>query len=300
MTRREVLSNASNRVVLWPGMYSALVNGELLLLDDKAEIRGGKLCVPSSFAKLLEARLARPEGAVVEARQRVRIVIDPGHGGRDSGAVSRRGWAEKDINLDISKRLAAGLEAKGFDVIMTRRSDVFLSLEERVGVSNRNNADIFISVHTNSVAADASASGIETFYVDGEYDPVERGMAAAAAPNVLPELEEGEAMAFDARLERILCGALFEDYVIQSRDLAQAIQAALARALPGERNRGIKNSRRLAVLRGTRCARVLVEVGFISNPQSRADLNNAQYRQSIAEGLAAGVLQFVQRMEKWQ
>ncbi|MBM4083409.1 MAG: hypothetical protein FJ272_01325, partial [Planctomycetes bacterium] len=112
VTRREVLSNASNRVVLWPGMYSALVNGELLLLDDKAEMRDGKLCVPASFAKALEARLVKPEGAVVEARQRIRIVIDPGHGGRDSGAVSRRGWAEKDINLDISKRLAAGLEAK--------------------------------------------------------------------------------------------------------------------------------------------------------------------------------------------
>ena len=303
LTHRLILQAGDQRVVLCPGLGRAVVNGRVVILDSPPCFASGHLTVPGSFMDLLKRELygpgrKRPTSGPDRSRAawrapRVKIVLDPGHGGRDPGAVRRGVLYEKTINLDVARRLQSLLLAAGYQVVMTRNADVALSLQQRCDRANRAAPDLFMSIHAN--AGPPSAHGYETFFVDASAKAVNWGLRALVGS--FSSADYGSACD-DPLLRPILTRALYDDYRMQSRFFAQCVQWGLARYL-NTPNRGAR-PHKLYVLRGVSCPRVLVEVGFVSNPRTGPRLNRAAHRQRIAQGLADGVRRFTQAQLRWR
>jgi len=216
-----------------------------------------------------------------------KVVIDPGHGGRDSGTIGPSGLREKDLVLDVALKLKDLLvERLGTEVILTRDSDRFIPLEERTAIANQAGADIFVSIHANA-SRNRKASGIETYVLDFAQTAEEREVASrenAAAQRNISELED--------LLRMIALG----DYNQESRNLAHTVQTRLVHAsvkkFPGRQNRGIKQAP-FIVLLGSNMPAILTEIGFISNPTVEKFYKQSQARQEIAEALYLGVKEYL-------
>lgn len=193
-----------------------------------------------------------------------RIVIDPGHGGKDKGATNKNLY-EKFLTLDISARLAKILRAKGYQVALTRNRDVFLELPTRPAFANANGADLFVSVHINS-AVSSAPSGVETF---------------ALSPAGLPSTSSAAFRPSDARK---LTGNDSDPWNVLAAYYVQKSLKDGTNAL----DRGVKRAR-FAVLQTSKAPAILVECGFISNPSESAKLATPNYRESIAQSIAAGL-----------
>jgi N-acetylmuramoyl-L-alanine amidase len=192
------------------------------------------------------------------------VILDPGHGGKDDGA-SGNNLVEKNLSLDVALRIEQILKPYGFPVILTRRDDTFVPLEERAAIANKIQNGIFVSIHFNH-AKDRVSTGVETFYAPAKVPPDDNWTWAGFfnKPDA-PPLDNGET-------------------------LAGFIQASLVLRLEAV-NRGIK-SRELYVVRHTRCPAVLVEGGFINNPLEAAMISNGEYRQRIASAVAEGIMSY--------
>ena len=229
-----------------------------------------------------------PEGGS-EARQLGfgirKIVIDPGHGGTAPGAIGKNGDTEKDLALDISKRLADNLRNGGFEVLLTRHGDESVALEERPGFATRQNADMFVSVHINS-STNGSLSGFETYYLDLATDPT-----AAETAFRENDMVEGGMGNLDEALNHIVRNANKRE----SRDLAQAIQDSLvlqtSKSYDGVRDLGVKHAP-FVVLVGAEMPAVLVECGFLSHSEEEARLRDPEYRQQIADAIYIGIANY--------
>jgi N-acetylmuramoyl-L-alanine amidase len=219
-----------------------------------------------------------------------RIVIDPGHGGHDLGTVGKGGLLEKDLTLSLAFRLKKLLEQKlGAEVILTRDKDIFVSLEERTDIANRNHADLFISIHANS-SRHRSISGVETYYLDFAKTESEREVAArenAGAGNSISNLEN---------LVKQIAKA---DKSAESKELASVIQEKLyleARTLSSStQNRGVRRAP-FVVLIGANMPSILTEVAFISNPKDEKLLNEEQNRNHLADALFSGIEDYVKKL----
>ncbi|RKU07791.1 hypothetical protein C6502_17055 [Candidatus Poribacteria bacterium] len=211
------------------------------------------------------------------------IVIDPGHGGRDPGAVSQK-RQEKQIVLSLSKTLRDILVKKGYNVRLTRETDVFLPLRKRTQFATNQKADLFISIHTNASIA-RSAAGIETYYLALASD--ESARITAMRENAGAEYNMKE---LDALVGRILK----ESKSTESRRLAELIQAQLASGKQ-VKNRGVKHAP-FVVLIGTKVPAVLVEVGFISNPTEGKKLTTKAYQRQLATAIAKGIEQYIKNI----
>ena len=211
------------------------------------------------------------------------IVIDPGHGGKDPGAVSQT-RQEKQIVLSLSKTLRDILVKKGYNVRLTRETDVFLPLRQRTRFATNQKADLFISIHTNA-SISAQAAGIETYYLALASD--ESARRTAMRENVGAEYNMKE---LDALVGRILK----ESKSTESRRLAGLIQAQLVSG-KRVRNRGVKHAP-FVVLIGTKVPAVLVEVGFISNPTEGKRLATKAYQRHLATAIAKGIEQYIQNI----
>ena len=224
------------------------------------------------------------------------VVIDPGHGGHDTGTISGNGLREKDLVLDVAQRLKAYIKGKypGIEVVMTRESDRFVALEERTAIANSRHADLFISVHANA-SPSRIASGVETFFVTParakSQDP---GKPAAEPGKTVAELMKPAVQEESAAApEPITASVRVGNRVAESRELARYIQAGLVRGIGAASprtaaNRGVKHAA-FAVLVGAAMPSVLAEVSFISNPRDEALLQTSQFRERIAAGLFAGL-----------
>lgn len=214
------------------------------------------------------------------------IVIDPGHGGVDSGAVGPDGVAEKDITLGLAKRLAEKLTDAGYAVLLTRTDDTFVPLEERTAFANRHKADIFVSVHANA-AISRDANGIETFFlnVDATDDDARR---VAAFENSVAADKTGEDVNDDVR-EILLDLAKTESHH-ESSMLAESVHTSMLSAT-GKENRGVKQAP-FVVLAGATMPAVLVEVGFISNPREEKWLSSKKDQSRIADSIIEGIIRF--------
>jgi N-acetylmuramoyl-L-alanine amidase len=246
------------------------------------------LANPPFDAPALPGRIATPPRAIAPSVFDLRIkrvVIDPGHGGDDPGARSRSGLAEKNVTLDIAVRLRSMLSAAGFEVVMTRERDAFISLRDRVRLANRAEGDVFVSIHVNSIPQPLRR-GVETYYLGPTDDPhVER---LAGAENSA----SGYALAdFRTLLERVYVDVRGDE----SRRLADAVQrklfAALRRTNPRLEDRGVKQAP-FVVLIGTEMPSVLAEVSCVSHHDEAEQLRQPTYRDQIARALAAGVLEY--------
>jgi N-acetylmuramoyl-L-alanine amidase len=213
------------------------------------------------------------------------IVIDPGHGGHDAGAVGPSGLQEKELALDIARRVAALLQEElGVRVVLTRARDQFVGLRERTALANRERADLFVSIHVNAAPVGA-ATGTETYFLSNEATD---GAARRAAEyeNRLIAADTGARGGSDV-LRSILWDLAQSDFQQESSRVAETLQNNLDRALRRP-SRGVKQAP-FYVLGGAAMPAVLVEIGFISNPSEEQRLRDDGYRDRIARALAAGI-----------
>jgi len=224
------------------------------------------------------------------------IVVDPGHGGVETGAIGPGGLQEKEATLEIAKRLAATLpKVLACRTVLTRDSDVQISLDDRTSIANHEKADLFVSVHANSSRA-ASAKGSETYYLSLEAsDRIaqevarEENQAGAASPT--PGTEGGA----NSSLDFILWDLAQSAHLKESAELGEAIQNEL-NAVSDTANRGIKQAP-FRVLVGATMPAVLVEVAFISNPEEEKKLKNPEFQQAVADAVARAIAHFFARRQ---
>ena len=211
------------------------------------------------------------------------IVLDPGHGGSDPGAIGRRGLREKDVVLTIARDLKRVLEERGTArVVLTRNGDTSLSLRERTRIANSRNADLFISIHANA-NSHRKVRGIETYYLDNTTDKASIRLAKLENKSAGDEIDD---------LHCILRVLRLSSNANVSNILAQTVQKSLTRNLR-DKYKGIEDlgakGNLFFVLIGAHMPSVLVEVSFISNPAEEKRLKNAAYRRTVSRGIAKGI-----------
>jgi len=223
------------------------------------------------------------------------VVIDPGHGGKDPGAIGPTGLKEKEVVLDIAKRLASLLESRlGLKVILTRADDSFISLGSRTKLANSQGADLFVSVHANA-SQSKSAKGFETYFLAEAKN--DAGRAAAILENSAIRFERPEAsMTGMSDLDFILYDMIQNEFHQESEHLAGIIQDDLNANLHTNNRR--VNQAPFYVLNGTYMPAVLVETAFISNPEEEALLKKRWFRQKVAEALYHSVRKFKEKYER--
>ncbi|MBN2135904.1 MAG: N-acetylmuramoyl-L-alanine amidase [Acidobacteria bacterium] len=217
------------------------------------------------------------------------IVIDPGHGGKDPGMVVRKGLYEKDLVLDVAKKLKSILEnKKKYQVFLTREKDVYLSLEERTAMAMQYKADLFISLHMNSYRKNTLA-GLEIYYLGFAADRQTEALAAyenSMNQKGMGELQDILRMLVDAKID-------------ESKDFAsiigKSINGILKRNYNSFKYRGVKQAP-FIVLIGANMPSVLVELGYLSNPDEANRLSTTKYREQMADGLARGIEAYIQNL----
>jgi N-acetylmuramoyl-L-alanine amidase len=220
-----------------------------------------------------------------------RVVIDPGHGGHDPGAQSN-GVVEAELVLDIALRVEKLLQDQpGVDVVLTRRTDEFIPLEERTAIANREGADLFLSIHANA-SRRPIARGIETYFLNFSTNP--EAEAVAARENA----SSGKTM---GNLPDLVKTIALNNKVLESRELATIIQTSMVRRLRQQnktlRDLGVKQAP-FVVLIGAQMPSVLAEISFVTNKAEAGLLKQASYRQRIAQSLVDGVLKYQGSLKK--
>ena len=216
-----------------------------------------------------------------------RIVIDPGHGGHDTGTIGPNGLEEKDLVLEVGRRLGKLLETRlGAEVVYTRKNDTFIPLETRTAIANQQRADLFISIHANS-SHDSDARGVETYYLNFTSSP--EALEVAARENAVSEKSIYE-------LQDLVKKIALKEKIEESREFAgdvqESLHAGLAAKSPAIRNRGVKKAP-FIVLIGANMPSILAEISFVSNPTDEHRLETSEYRQRIAESLYRGIAKYV-------
>ena len=308
-------------VLLSADVRHVLVNGSVAVLTRPVRWDGKSLLVPAEVTKLLSDELGElsppspppvptpesvtvpvaAEAAPLPSRAPFKVVIDPGHGGTDPGAA-RSGLKEKDVNLNIARRLAALLKARGVTVVLTRDKDVAVTLSSRVEIANREQPDLFLSIHANTEPKN-SVRGAMTLFPDdigrnGGPSLFERAKEAAKTGSLRVErLGAGGPVGKAALLA--VAGATFESHRVRSIQAASQIQDALEPVTGTVRraNGVIEDWRELRVLRLIQAPRVLVEVDFLSHPTSRRKLARSAHRAAIAEAISGAVVKFLRNGE---
>jgi len=220
-----------------------------------------------------------------------RIVIDPGHGGHDTGTIGPSGLMEKDLCLDVALRLGKIIEQRlpGADVVYTRSDDTFIPLEERTNIANQAKADLFISIHANS-SRDHAARGIETYYLNLKGTP--EAMEVAARENATAQEGVHDLQDLVKRIAQT-------EKIDESKELAEDVQDSLSKRIqkPGKamKNRGVRKAP-FVVLIGADMPSILTEISFLSNAADEKMLKNPEQRQKVAEGLYQGVASYLENL----
>jgi N-acetylmuramoyl-L-alanine amidase len=233
-----------------------------------------------------EVSLARQLGLKVK-----RIVIDPGHGGKDSGCRVGGRYKEKNITLKIARFLAEKLRKKlGFEVFLTRNKDIFLSLERRTAIANMKKADLFISLHVNA-HRDRRIHGLETYFLNMATD--KRAVMVAARENATSEKNISD-------LQTILNDLMLNTKINESSRLAHNVQEGMRvttrKSYKQIKSLGVKQAP-FYVLIGAQMPAILVEVGFLTNRSERKRLLSAKYQKRVAEGIYAGISSYIQSID---
>ncbi len=259
-----------------------------------------------------EALRPRGEPGLVRVR---RVVVDAGHGGKDTGAIGKRGTLEKDVNLALAKDVSRELEGMGIEVVMTRSTDEFVSLPERTAIASRAGADLFVSVHSNA-NRNRRLQGIETYFLDTTSNRYSARLAQrenAAGEGAHEEVdidpsedESSEAGALPAGpmgqdIRMLLADLAMRSATSESRRLAGAVQGSIVGSLRQKGVRaadlGVKNAL-FYVLLGVRMPSILIESGFVTHPEEEARLASASYRKDLAKAIAAGVYRYAREREQ--
>jgi N-acetylmuramoyl-L-alanine amidase len=279
------------------GSNFALVNDKMEKMQGPAILHEGALMVPISFVEdrllppeLKSVQRAMPRPAVAITRQYLlkKVVIDPGHGGKDPGAIGRRGLLEKNVTLEIAKALKGKLQNEGFIVYLTRSDNIFIPLSKRPQIANDRQADIFVSIHANA-ARIKNANGFEVYYLAEAAD--ESAKRLAQQENACLKFEQASyRVNSSGSLEAILWDLVSTENRAESIKLANYICSQAKNGL-WVRQRGVKSAQ-FYVLKGARMPAVLIEVGFITNTDEEVKLNSDSYRDDVAQAIAQSLLNY--------
>jgi N-acetylmuramoyl-L-alanine amidase len=223
------------------------------------------------------------------------VVIDPGHGGVEEGAIGPSGLKEKDVTLALARRLRLALTdaGSGISVVLTRDEDRAVGLDERTGVANHNRADLFLSIHVNA-SPRAAAWGAETYYLSTDATDDEARLLAAQENRNAGGSRSGDK---GGALDLVLWDLAQNHHLAESSALAESVQRHL-NGLAGTRNRGVRQAP-FRVLMGATMPAILVEVGFISNPEEEERLRTSKYLNQIVNAMAAAVSEFLINLERF-
>lgn len=219
------------------------------------------------------------------------VVIDAGHGGNDPGAIGRSGLKEKDVNLDVAKRMAVLLRENGVSVILTRTSDRFVSLQERVNITNNSKADLFISIHSNANRV-RSLNGFEVYYISSAANDTKRALQAANSARL--DFDSSCFAGNSVNLRATLWDMIYTSSRAESIELARSICHSIDNDLEA-RVIGVKSAS-FYVLKGARMPAVLIEIGFVSNGNEERLLKDSSYRQKLAESITGGIRDYATQL----
>ena len=294
-TRRIARRTARVRLWLWIGVISVAV-GYLSLPSQGVSRGGAPITAPETVREIhsiaaepvpeIEVPLAHPRPIDRNAIPLTvkTVVIDPGHGG-DPGAIAESGLAEKDITLDIALRLRRLLQEAPFEVLLTRDMDRHLSLDQRVQFANENKADLFLSIHVNSMEPH-TIRALETYYVGPTDDPHALNLASRE------NKESGYSLSdYKQILEKIYTDARREESHTAARTLHGELFHTLKHENPQLENRGVRTAP-FVVLIGTQMPAVLIEIACLSNREEVELLTKQEYRETIALALAQGIRRY--------
>jgi N-acetylmuramoyl-L-alanine amidase len=283
---------------------------KMLIDDEKVKDIGaplyfykGTVALPSSFAKRgLDGIFKSRAGSNISPKRRTArairtIVIDAGHGGKDPGAVGvYYKLKEKDINLDIAKRLKRLLSSSNMRVYLTRDKDVYIPLSKRAEFANRMNADFFISIHANA-SRSKWLRGFEVYYLSERTDDNARALNAAKKTNFYSE--NGSIDRCNTTAQAIAYDLKFTENRIESKELSSQLLKSVKRQNVYTRRNSLRSAR-FHILKDikTDMPAILVEVGYISNTKEEGLLRLSSYRDKIAEGLAEGILSYKDKYER--
>jgi N-acetylmuramoyl-L-alanine amidase len=219
------------------------------------------------------------------------IVLDAGHGGHDLGATGPTGLSEKDLVLDVTRRVAKLVEARlGLKVLLTRDADHFVTLRDRTSFANRQRADLFVSIHANA-HREAAADGVETYFLSSEAtDSGARQVAALENGVVQLEQPSGRAAGQVDIVKAILWDLAQSEFQVESSRLAEVVHDSMTQTLKIS-NRGVKQAG-FYVLGGAAMPAILLEIGFVTNPREERRLKDTKYRDEIARAIFAGLAEY--------
>lgn len=223
------------------------------------------------------------------------IVIDPGHGGVEHGAVGPTGLLEKDITLILARRLRVALQQANpsVTVVLTRDEDRLVGLDERTSVANHNEAALFLSIHLNA-SPRTNANGAETYFLSTDATDDEARLLAAQENR---STERAKAAGDDDELDLVLWDLAQNQHLAASSALAESVQGHLNR-LTGIRDRGVRQAP-FRVLMGAMMPAVLVEVGFISNPDEEKEFRRSAYLNRVVDALVTALGEFLENLERF-
>jgi N-acetylmuramoyl-L-alanine amidase len=226
------------------------------------------------------------------------VVIDPGHGGVETGAVGPTGLQEKEVALDLARRLRQALQSdRKLSVVLTRDEDRLVGLDERTAIANHNQADLFVSIHLNA-SSRTNARGAETYFLSTKATDDE-ARTLAALENDAAGVSDDSVYTVDGErrdLDLVLWDLAQNQYLAESSVLAENMQIQL-NELTGTRDRGVRQAP-FRVLMGATMPSILVEVGFISNPDEEAQFRSDVYRTQVAQAMALAVYEFLADLER--
>lgn len=284
------LNRGTHRINLQVGDSLALIDGRAQYLHHPVDFYQGAIIVPYKLKERLDSLFGsqRPSAAsYFPAGTIKKVVIDAGHGGNDPGTIGRSGIKEKNVNLDVAKRIAKLLRDNGVEVVMTRSSDVFIELEQRSRIANNAKADLFISVHANANRV-RSLNGLEVYYVSPKV--LDSRRALNAAQNSRLDFSNACFYRQSKNLKAILWDMIYTynrgESINLARDICKSIQRSLDTRVIGVKSAGFQ------VLKGTNMPAVLVEIGFLSNAEEERMIKNGYYRQQLAEAIVDGITSY--------
>jgi len=291
-SRTAHLTKGRHKINLMVGEKMVLVDDVPQYLKYPVDIYQGTVVLPYKFKEQILDSLFKeryPERKVTLSSTTIKkIVVDAGHGGKDPGTIGKRGLREKDVNLDIAKRLSKLLRAEGVSVVMTRSSDNFISLERRVDIANNAKADLFVSIHSNANRV-RSLNGLEVYYISPNVNDSKR--ALSCAQNSALDLDRAcfissPSLNLKATLWDMINTSNRAESIRLARDVCSVIDNTLNTKVLGIKGAGFY------VLKGAHMPAVLIETGFLSNAQEERLMKNGYYRQQIAESIEQGISRY--------
>ena len=300
VAKNAVLEGSGFRFQFHAGSEFFLKNGRLQKMNGKAFFWNDSVVMPSSSALFLPG-LSQKDlvdvpavvSALPAATHRLRrVVLDAGHGGKDDGATSRYGLKEKQVVLEVAKKVKRGLEAVGIQVIMTRGADVFIPLSERAQIANKNGADLFVSIHANA-STSPSLDGFEVYTLSEATD--DQALAVERTENSVIRFEPGAHASLSNNLKTILWGLKETQNRKESLRAAWHITEQVAASVATVARR--QKSANFYVLKWTECPAVLVELAYLSNRTDERRLRDPIYRTRIADAIVQGLIGYKNEFE---